>query len=59
MSHRFSPFSPTKHGIWEKFDDGTPNMEIAVALCEANGLPMAETLKMLEQDGWMWCLENP
>ena len=37
--------------FWAKFDDSTPNMEIALTLCEANGLPVVESRKMLEKDG--------
>jgi len=36
--------------FWGEFDDNTPNIEIALMLCEANGLPVSESRKMLEQD---------
>ena len=44
-------FSRSDMAFWAKFDDSTPSMEIALALCEANGLPMVESRKMLEKDG--------
>lgn len=42
--------SPFDMSFWGEFDDSTPNMEIALKLCEANGLPIDETRKMLEKD---------
>ena len=46
-----SPIFPRSDmAFWGKFDDKTPNMEIALMLCEANGLPVVESRKMLEED---------
>lgn len=44
-------FSRLDLSFWEKIDDTTPNIEIALALCKANGLPDDLSRCSLAQDG--------